>query len=187
MLSRVVPGFPKPLECTDSFLTKSRPQLVLNGVSLIWYSISDRYPLRDCLNLSSLALFARHCLRSARLFVLCFLLLSLLSLGLTVSFFLTVLAFFPLSLSLFSIRSWLKPRHPWLFAPSSAPSDHLLLFAWSSLPLCHRQCLTGRWPLILSWTAPALPQRFGISVTLWNDSSANSVVKSDFRLLYVTA
>jgi len=31
MLSRVVLGFPKPLECTDSFLTKSQPLQYLMG------------------------------------------------------------------------------------------------------------------------------------------------------------
>lgn len=80
----------------------------------------------------------------------------------------------------------LKPICPWLFASSSALSNHLLSFAWSSLPLRHRQRLIGRWPLVLSWIALALPQRFSILVTLWNDSSANSAVKSDFKLLYIT-
>ena len=55
LLGKVVLGFPKPLECTDSSLP-SLDLTGLNGMSPIWYSVPNRYLHRDRLNLSSLVL-----------------------------------------------------------------------------------------------------------------------------------
>ena len=138
-------------------------------------------PLRVFLNLSSF-LSSQCCLRSARLSVFYILLHCLFHLF--YHFFSSlVLPYRALcSLLFYLFIHGLKPICPWLFASSFAPSDHLLLFAWISLPLHHHQRPIGKWPLVLSQTKLQIfLKRFGISVTLWNDSSSRSAVKSDFK------
>lgn len=138
-------------------------------MSPIWYSVLDRYPLRDCLNLSSLVLSAQCCLNSAQLSVLCFLLLLC-------SIFLSIHGLKPICLMI--VR--------FLFHPFESPIVVRLEFPASvSSPLCKFSQGSGH--LSSHELRQLFLKRFGILVTLCNDSSANSVLKSDFRILYVVA
>lgn len=141
MLSKVVLGFPKPLECTNSSLPCLDLKLIFNGMSPIWYPVPDRYPLRDCLNFSSL-LSTRCYLTLQASSDLCFLLLAYslfcLSISLSPSFLQCLLhSHFTLSFCFLSIHG-IKPIclmnirflfHPFgslatihLEFPASAPS-----------------------------------------------------------------
>ena len=143
MLSRVVLRFPKPLECTDSFLTKSWPLWSLMGW-VQWCSIHEKYPHRDGLNLSSLVLSTQCCLSSARLSIFYFLL--------TVSFAFSVIVFLLLFFLiilcvLFSVYSWLKANLSstilFLFCPFVSPATvHLKFPASTSSPTSHREVAT---------------------------------------------
>lgn len=98
-------------------------------MSPIWYSVLDRYPHMDYLNLSSL-LSARCYLNSAG--QLGSLLLASFS---SVSFFLSP------SFSCFCLFVAQSQFVSWLFISSSTSSDLLLLFAQNSLPLRLRHCV----------------------------------------------
>lgn len=88
---------------------------------------------------------------------------------------------------LFYVCSWLKANlclHVLLlFHPFGSPAIvHLDFPASVLLPMSHRE-----WPLVLLRISCGLPRRFGTLVMLWNDSSPNSLVKSNFKLLYASA
>lgn len=95
-------------------------------------------------------------------------------------------SFVPSVLCLFMAHSQFVPS---LFVSSSDPLDCLPLSAWNSLPLCHCHCVTFHREVatcpLTNWAA-ALPRTVVILVISWNDSFANSVVKSDFKPLYAS-
>ena len=127
MLSRVVLGFPKPLEHLDSSLP-SLNLTGLNGMSPIWYLVPDRYPLRHCLNLSSLVRSARCCLNFAG--------------QLDSLFFASLSLLFHCLLLLFFVCPWLKANLSltvrFLFRLFGSPASvHLEFPASASSPLCN--------------------------------------------------
>jgi len=67
------------------------------------------------------------------------------------------------------------------------PSDRLLLFTWNSMSSVSSSTTHRKWPLVPLQTVPALPRRFGSSVTLGNDSSTTSIVKLDLKFLCIGA
>ncbi len=139
--------------------------------------------LRDCLNLSRF-LLAQCCLRSAQLSV--FLLLA------SLSFLFSVFVFFSLVLPLsvlysLSLFMALKPidimTAGFLFLPHRiACCCSLGVPCLGIIIMAHRE-----WPLVLLQTTLAFTRRFSFLVTLWNESSANSVAKSNVKVLSVVA
>ena len=137
LLGRVVLGFPKPLECTDSFPYQLLTFLVFNGRSPMWcYVLTD--PLRDGLNLSSSLVLDAACGQLGPL-SFCFLLHCLIF-----SVFFPFFSFPHLrSLLPLSVYGFKANRSHDCLIPLLPPSDYVLLFAWNSLFWRHHKRLIG--------------------------------------------
>jgi len=146
LLGRVVLGFPKPLECTDSFPYQLLTSPVFNGMSPIWCSVLTD-PLRDGLNISSSLMLNVAIGQLSPLSSFCFLLHCFFS---SLSSSSSSLSSSQCPIYLFcSLFMFLKPfdlmvvRFPFHLRQIACYS-----FAWISLSRCYHQA-HKEWPFVL--------------------------------------